>query len=96
VIRAIATDGSSLDVQIEKGYPTNLDDPKYFTSQIIGHLFDSTTRWWKRNVVGDIYGTSTQRLGPDSFRVFTDSLAGGGPWAIWLVFATALGTRPYA
>jgi hypothetical protein len=77
VIRAVAADGSSLDVQIEKGYPTNLDDPKYFTPQIIGHLFDSTTRWWKRNVDGDIYGTKTQRLGPDSFRVFTDSLGGG-------------------
>jgi uncharacterized protein (TIGR03437 family) len=76
-IRAIATDGSSLDVQIEKGYPTNLDDPKYFTAKIIGHLFDSTTRLWKRNVDGDIYGTKTQRLGPDSFRIFTDSLAGG-------------------
>jgi uncharacterized protein (TIGR03437 family) len=77
VIRAVAADGSSLDVQIEKGYPTNLDNPKYFTAQIIGHLFDSTTRWWKRNVDGDIYGTKTQRLGPDSFRVFTDSLGGG-------------------
>jgi hypothetical protein len=44
VIRAVAADGSSLDVQIEQGYPTNLDDPKYFTPQIIGHLFDSSTR----------------------------------------------------
>jgi hypothetical protein len=77
VIQAVAADGSSLDVQIERGYPTNLDDPKYFTAQIIGHLFDSTTRWWKRNVYGDISGTKTQRLGPDSFRVFTNSLAGG-------------------
>jgi uncharacterized protein (TIGR03437 family) len=77
VIRAVASDGSSFDIQIEKGYPTNLDDPKYFTSQIIGHLFDRTTRWWKRNVYGDIYGSKTQRLGPDTFRVFTNSLAGG-------------------
>ncbi len=77
VIRAVAADSSSLDVQIEKGYPTNLDDPKYFTPQIIGHLFDSTTRLWKRNVDGDIFGTKTQRLGPNTFRVFTNSLAGG-------------------
>ena len=76
-IRAVAANGSSLDVQIEKGYPANLDDPKYFAPQIIGHLFDSTTRSWKRNVQGDIFGTKTQRLGPDSFRVFTDSLGGG-------------------
>ncbi len=77
VIQAVAADGSSFDVQIEKGYPTNLDDPKYFSAQILGHLFDSTTRWWKRNVFGDILGTRTQRLGPDSFRVFTSFLAGG-------------------
>src|SRR5579864_9241402 len=44
VIRAVAADGSSRDIQIEKGYPTNLDEPKYFSPQIIGHLFDSTTR----------------------------------------------------
>jgi len=77
VIRAVAADGSSLDVQIEQGYPTNLDDPKYFTRQIIGHLFDPVTRWWKPNVRGDIYGTQTQRLGPNTFRIFTDDLGGG-------------------
>ena len=77
VIRAVATDGTSLDVQIEHGYPTNLDDPKYFTPQIIGHLFDPVTRWWKPNVGGDIYGTQTQRLGPDTFRIFTNDLGGG-------------------
>jgi uncharacterized protein (TIGR03437 family) len=77
VIQAVAADGSSLDVKIETGYPTNLDDPRYFTPQLIGHLFDSTTRSWKRNVDGDIYGTKTQRLGTDTFRVFTSSLAGG-------------------
>ena len=76
VIQAIAADGSSFDVQIELGYPTNLDDPKYFTPQIIGHLFDSKTRWWKRNVYGDIYGSQTQRLGPSTFRIFTGSLGG--------------------
>jgi uncharacterized protein (TIGR03437 family) len=76
VIQAVAADGSSFDVQIEKGYPTNLDDPKFFTAQIVGHLFDSATRWWKRNVYGDVYGTKTQRLGPDTFRVFSGSLDG--------------------
>ena len=35
------------------------------------------TRWWKRNVCGDIHGIKTQRLGADTFRVFTSSLAGG-------------------
>ncbi|HEV2448329.1 MAG TPA: hypothetical protein VGS58_20495, partial [Candidatus Sulfopaludibacter sp.] len=77
VIRAVAADGSSLDVQIEPGYPANLDDPKYFTPQIIGHLFDPVTRWWKPDVGGDIYGTQTQRLGPDTFRIFTNDPGGG-------------------
>ena len=76
VVQAIAADGSSMDVQIEAGYPTNLDDPKYYSPQLTGHLFDSTTRWWKRNVYGDVYGASTQRLGPNTFRVLTNSLGG--------------------
>jgi len=76
VIGAIAPDGSYLDVQIEPGYPTNLDDPTHFAPQLIAHLFDSSTRWWKRNVGGDIYGTGTQRLGTDTFRIFTRSLGG--------------------
>ena len=76
VIQAVGSNGSSFDVQIEQGYPTNLDDPKYFSAQIIGHLFDSSTRWWKRGVYGDIYGTKTQRLSANSFRIFTTSLAG--------------------
>jgi len=76
VVRAVAADGSSLDIQIEQGYPANLDDPNYFTAQIIGHLFDGRTRWWKRNSEGDIYGTATERMGPDTFRIFTGSVAG--------------------
>jgi hypothetical protein len=76
VVQAVAADGSYLDVQIEQGYPTNLDDTKYFSAQLTGHLFDSSTRWWKRNVYGDVYGTATQRLGPDTFRVFANSLGG--------------------
>jgi hypothetical protein len=71
VVQAVASDGSSFDVQIEQGYPTNLDDSKYFSPGLAGHLFDSATRLWKRNVYDDFYGTSTQRLGTDTFRIFT-------------------------
>lgn len=71
MIQAIAADGSSFDVQIEPGYPTNLDDPKFFSRQIIGHLFDRTTRWWKRNIYGAVYGTQTQRLGPNHYTGIT-------------------------
>jgi hypothetical protein len=75
VIQAVASN-ASLDVQIEAGYPTNLDDPKYYTPNLIGHLFDSSTRWWKRNSYGDVYGNSTQRLGPNTFRVLASNTAG--------------------
>jgi len=76
VVQAIASDLTSIDVQIEKGYPTNLDDTRYFSAQIIGHLFDRTTRWWKRGVYGDVYGKTTQRLGPDTFRISASTLGG--------------------
>src|SRR6185437_2567087 len=33
VVQAIASDLTSIDVQIEKGYPTNLDDTRYFSAQ---------------------------------------------------------------
>ncbi|HEY2012827.1 MAG TPA: right-handed parallel beta-helix repeat-containing protein, partial [Bryobacteraceae bacterium] len=78
-IQAVAADGSSFDVQIETGYPTNLDDPRYFSPQLIGHLFDGQTRWWKRNVYGDITGARTQRLGPDTFRVFSTAASNATP-----------------
>ncbi|HEY2016070.1 MAG TPA: hypothetical protein VGH38_21355, partial [Bryobacteraceae bacterium] len=78
VVRAVATDGSYLDVQVEKGYPTNLDDTRYFAAQLTGHLFDSATRWWKRNVYGDVAGMRTQRLSTDTFRVYTSANGGAG------------------
>jgi uncharacterized protein (TIGR03437 family) len=76
VIQAVAPDRTSLDVQIEKGYPTNLDDPKYFSPSLLGHLFDSGTRLWKKNVYGDVFGTRTQRLDANTFRIFTSSNGG--------------------
>lgn len=91
VILAVAADGSSLDMQIEKGYPTNLDDPHYFTAQIIGHLFDNQTRWWKHNVQGDVYGSKTQRLGPDTFRIFTGGSNGGGVVGDLIGFRSGVG-----
>jgi hypothetical protein len=76
VVQAAASDGSSIDVQIEPGYPTNLNDPTYFSPTLTGHIFDSTTRLWKKNIWGDVSGTRTLRLGPDTFRIFTTSFGG--------------------
>lgn len=80
VIRAVAADRSYLDVQIEAGYPANLDDPKYFSPRLFGHLFDRATRLWKRTAQGDISGLRTERLSADTFRIhagFGDSVAAG-------------------
>jgi len=60
--------GSSYVVRIEKGYPTNLDDARYFPAHPIGYLFDAKTRWWKPGTY-DLYGRAIERLGQDRFRV---------------------------
>jgi hypothetical protein len=84
VIKTVAADGSYVDVQIEPGY-ADLDNTKYFP-WIYGNLFDSTTRLWKRNVNGDIFGpdpppggVAAQRLPspPNTFRAFTDVVGSG-------------------
>ena len=56
--------GSSYVVRVEKGYPTNLDDARYFPAHAIGYLFDAKTRWWKPGTY-DLYGTAIERLGQD-------------------------------
>ena len=68
VVESTDRGGASYIVQIEIGYPTNLDDPKYFPTLPIGYLFDSQTRWWKPGAY-DLYGTGIKRLGPDRFQV---------------------------
>jgi hypothetical protein len=75
VVEGIAPDGAWYDVRIEKGYPTNFDDARYFPAQPIGYLFDSKTRWWKPGTY-DLYGQSIKRLGADRFRVFWNVPAG--------------------
>jgi len=68
VIESTDRGGASYIIRIEKGYPTNLDDPKYFPTLPIAYLFDSQTRWWKPGAY-DLYGTGIKRLGPDRFQV---------------------------
>ena len=68
VVESTSNGGTSYVVQIEKGYPTGLDDSRYFPAKAIGYLFDAKTRWWKPGAY-DLYGTAIQRLGPDRFRV---------------------------
>jgi hypothetical protein len=75
VVEGIAPDGTWYDVGIEKGYPTNFDDARYFPAKPIGYLFDSRTRRWKHGTY-DLYGQKIQRLGADHFRVYWNVPAG--------------------
>jgi hypothetical protein len=68
VVESIEGGGSAYVVDTEAGYPTNLDDPKYFPSQPVAYIFDPRTRWWKPGA-HDLYGTGIQRLGPARFRI---------------------------
>jgi hypothetical protein len=45
VVQVMASDRPSIDIQIERGYPTNLDDPRYFSTNLGARIFDSATRW---------------------------------------------------
>ncbi len=68
VVESTDRGGASYIVRIEKGYPANLDDPRYFPALPIAYLFDSLSRWWKPGAY-DLYGTGIKRLGPNRFRV---------------------------
>jgi hypothetical protein len=68
-VEEIAPDGMWYEVRLEKGYPANFDDPKYFPAHPIGYLFDAATRWWKPGTF-DLNGEKIERLGPDRFRVY--------------------------
>jgi hypothetical protein len=68
-VEAISADGTSYDVRIEKGYPVNLEDRRYFPLRPTGYLFDRTTRWWKPGTY-DLGAKRVERLQPDLFRFF--------------------------
>jgi len=74
-IEAIAPDGKSFDLRIAKGYPANLDDPKFFRADNTGYVFDPLTRQWKTGTY-DLGVKKLERLGPDLFRVFWNGPAG--------------------
>lgn len=68
-LEAIAPDGTWYDIRIDKGYPSNLDDPKYFPAAAFGNLFDPRTRSLKPGTY-DLNGTRIQRKGADRFRLY--------------------------
>ncbi len=77
VIEAIAPDGAWYDIRLDKGYPANFDDARYFPPHPIGYLFDPKTRLWKPGAY-DLYGERLERLARDRFRVYWNRPAGPG------------------
>jgi hypothetical protein len=75
VIEGIAWTGKWYDVRIERGYPTNLDEPKYFSSHPLAHLFDPRFRLLKAGTY-DLYPDRIQRSGPDRFRLYWNRASG--------------------
>ncbi len=68
-VEAIAPDGSWYDVSIDTGYPTELEDRRFFPSHPTGYLFDHNTRWWKPAAY-DLDASRVERLQPSLFRFY--------------------------
>jgi len=64
-IIAQSQDGKTVDIQVSKGYPTDVDDKRYFPQLNSIHEYNPQTRQWQAE---DYTGTAIERLGPDSFR----------------------------
>ncbi len=75
VVEAVASGGDSYDLRIDRGYPTNFDDTKYFPPAPFGSLFDRKSRNFASGTI-DLIEKSVERKGPDLFRVQRNPDAG--------------------
>jgi len=75
VIEGIGWTGKWYDIRIEKGYPTNLDNPRYFSVHTLAHLFDPQSRLLKAKAY-DLSSERIQRSGQDRFRVYWNRASG--------------------
>lgn len=67
-IQSIAEDRSSVQIKIDAGYPTDLDDARYFHHHPpVIDLYQPGTQKLKP-LVPDLYIANVERLGPDLFR----------------------------
>lgn len=67
-IEHMAQDGKWYDIRIDQGYPTYLDDPKYFPKELSGYIIDRKTLNFKKGT-DDMYSAKVERLGNDLFRL---------------------------
>jgi hypothetical protein len=75
VVTAVAADGLSYVVQLDHGYPSDLDNPAHFPAHPIAYLFDRQTRLLKPGTY-DLYGARAERIGRGRFRVFWNRPSG--------------------
>ncbi len=68
-IETIAADRTWADIRIDHGYPTDLDDKRYFPHVPVIDLYQTGTQKLKP-LVPDLYIAKIERQGPDLFRFF--------------------------
>ena len=73
-IEVIAQNRKSVDIRVDKGYPEDLDDTRYFPRIPVINLFQEGTRKLKP-VVPDLYTKKVERLRPGLFRFFFNEAA---------------------
>jgi hypothetical protein len=75
VVIGIGPGGNWYDIQIDTGYPSDLDNPVHFPAASVAYLFDRQTRLLKPATY-DLSGKRTDRLGPGRFRVYWNRPSG--------------------
>ncbi|MBL8993033.1 MAG: right-handed parallel beta-helix repeat-containing protein [Spirochaetia bacterium] len=82
-IQSLAEDRTSVQIKIDPGYPTDLDDPRYFHHHPpVIDLYQTGTQKLKP-LVPDLYIANVERLGPDLFRfIFRAALHPAIPVAV--------------
>ncbi|MDP9172559.1 MAG: right-handed parallel beta-helix repeat-containing protein [Planctomycetota bacterium] len=68
VVLGVGPGASYIDVKIDLGWPSNLDNPTFFPQHPAANIFDPSTRLWKRGV-DEPWLKAPQRLGPRRFRI---------------------------
>ena len=74
-IVAIADDRKAFELQIDKGYPTTLDDAKKFDPRTTYYIFDRSTRRLK-NGTYDYGSAGVERINETGFRIVFDNALG--------------------
>lgn len=69
-ITAISKDRKYLDIKVSQGYPTDLDDKRFFPGIAIISIHDKGTQGAVKRNSSANYPRKIERLGPDTFRMW--------------------------